>query len=301
MKGERVARVNRCIELLESGQPIYMVGVPELSYAAGREQAGTWADYLTVEFEHYPLDVVGLAAFMRGLRDAGPTRSGHPTPTVICTLPAHGSSVAEIHANAWQIRHILAAGVHGLLLCHARDPAAVRVFVEACRYPFQTIGVGPGLGEGTRGAGGQAVAAEIWGLDPEAYLRVADPWPLNPRGELMLGLKIEDRHAVQRARETTAVPGIAFAEWGPGDMAMSFGHASRHDPPYPPEMDEARDAVRAACAAARLPFLCSWADPAMTVEEQVRHLIDEVGTAIIGGGEAHAEFGRRYTKRVMAV
>ena len=73
------------------------------------------------------------------------------------------------------------------------------------------------------------------------------------------------------------------------------------DPPYPPEMVAAHEAVRAACAAAGLPFLCSWADPAMTMEEQVRHLIDEVGARIIGGGEAHAAFGRGYTKRVMPV
>ena len=52
-RGECVTRVNRCIELLESGQPIYMDGVPELSYEAGLEQSGTWADYFTVEFEHF--------------------------------------------------------------------------------------------------------------------------------------------------------------------------------------------------------------------------------------------------------
>ena len=39
----------------------------------------------------------------------------------------------------------------------------------------------------------------------------------------------------------------------------------------------------------------------MTVEQQVRHLIDEIGALIIGGGEAHAAFGRRYTKRAMPV
>ncbi len=296
-----MARVNRCIELLQAGQPIYMEGVPELSMAGGRAQASTWADYLTIDFEHHPLDTVGLAAFMRGLRDAGPTRSGHPTPTVICTLPANGASETEIRANAWQIRHILGTGVHGLLLCHARDPLAVRAFVETCRYPFQTLGLGPDLGEGQRGAGGQGGAAEVWGLDAEAYLAVADPWPLNPDGELLLGLKIEDRHAVQTARATTAVPGIAFAEWGPGDMGMSFGHPSNHDPPYPPEMDNAREIVRAACADAGLAFLSSWADPALTAAEQTRYAIDILGSKIIGGGPDHAEFGRAHTKRELPV
>ena len=296
-----MAHVNRCVELLRDGQPIYLDGVPDLSYEAGRDQVGTWADYLTIDFEHHPLDIVGLVAFMRGLHDAGPTRSGHATPTVICTLPANGSDEAEIRANAWQIRQILGAGVHGLLLCHARDPAAVRAFVEVCRYSFQTLGVGSDLGEGQRGAGGQVAAAEVWGLDAEAYLTVADPWPLNPDGELLLGLKIEDRHALRTVCQTITVPGIAFAEWGPGDMAMSFGHASNHDPPYPPEMDDARETVRAACADAGLAFLSSWADPAMTPEEQTKYLIDILGAKIVGGSSAHAEFGRAYTAREMPV
>ena len=296
-----MARVNRCIELLEAGQPIYMDGVADLSYAGGREQAATWADYLTVEFEHFPLNTTALTDFMRGLRDAGPTRSGHATPTVICTLPANGMTETEVRANAWQIRHILGAGVHGLLLCHARVPEAVRAFVESCRYPFQTIGTGCDLDEGQRGVGGQGAAAEIWALPADEYLRVADPWPMNPVGELLLGLKIEDRHALDCARITTMVPGIGFAEWGPGDMGMSLGYPSNHDPPYPSPMVTACDEVRAACARAGIAFLSSWADPSLTAEQQTEHALDVLGATIIGGGRQHAEFGRAHTGRKMKV
>ena len=34
------------------------------------------------------------------------------------------------------------------------------------------------------------------GLEVPEYLAKADPWPLNPNGELMLGLKIENRHRI---------------------------------------------------------------------------------------------------------
>ena len=51
------------------------------------------------------------------------------------------------------------------------------------------------------------------------------------------------------------MPGIAFAEWGPGDMGMAFGHKDAHDPPYPPEMLAARARVKAACDAAGVAFL----------------------------------------------
>src|SRR6267143_2069427 len=52
----------------------------------------------------------------------------------------------------------------------------------------------------------------------------------------------------------TGVPGIAFAEWGPGDMGMSLGFPDAHDPPYPPEMQAARNRVLAACKANGIAF-----------------------------------------------
>ncbi|HSA82183.1 MAG TPA: hypothetical protein VLE23_15310, partial [Geminicoccaceae bacterium] len=188
--------MNRVIELLGAGQPVYSSGLTEPSYERGREEARTWADCLILDLEHHPFAPAGLHAFMRGLVDGGPTASGHPTPAVIVTLPTDGSSEQVVRANAWMVRQALAAGVHGLLLCHAETAAAVKVFVEAARYPFHKAGVGEGLEEGRRGAGGQAPAAAIWGLSPEAYLDRADVWPLNPAGELILGLKIENRRAL---------------------------------------------------------------------------------------------------------
>jgi 4-hydroxy-2-oxoheptanedioate aldolase len=250
-----MARINRVIELLSERQPVYSTVVREPSYERGREQAETWADCLTLDLEHHPFEPRALHAFMCGLLDGGPTRSGHRTPAVIVTLPMDGIDERAVRANSWMIKQALAAGVHGLLLCHAETPAAVKAFVEAARYPFQTAGVGAGLEPGRRGAGGQALAAPIWGLAPAAYLEVADVWPLNPAGELMLGLKIENLRALDNAEASLTTPGIAFAEWGPGDMGMAFGHKDAHDPPYPPEMAAARARVKAACERAGVAFL----------------------------------------------
>ncbi len=248
-------RVNRAIELLSERQPVYASVVTEPGYEGGVEAAGTWADYLTLDLEHHPFEPRALNAFMRGLVDGGPTRSGHLTPAVIVTLPMDGTDERAVRANSWMIKQALAAGVHGLLLCHAETPAAVKAFVEAARYPFQTAGIGDGLDQGRRGAGGQALAAPVWGLAPDAYLDLADAWPLNPAGELMLGLKIENRRALDNVEASLAIPGIAFAEWGPGDMGMAFGHKDAHDPPYPPEMTAARARVKAACDRAGVAFL----------------------------------------------
>lgn len=285
-------RINRAIELLEQGQPVYYTGVHELSYESGKDAAQTWADYLMVEMEHYSFDPVGLTAFMRGLVDGGPTRSGHRTPAVVVTLPTDGTDEDVMRANAWMVKQVLACGVHGILLCHAETPGAVKAFVEATRYPFQTLGVGKGLGVGRRGAGGQAKAAPIWGLTPQEYVDRADVWPLNPNGEIMLGLKIENRRALENVDATLKTPGIAFAEWGPGDMGMSFGHKDQHDPPYPPEMIDARTRVKAACDANKIFFLNS------TNPETVKAMIDE-GVRVTAGGPETAEIGRKYTGRTM--
>ncbi len=298
-------RINRCAELLDQGQPIYYdrVNVPDLSYEHGLAMSGTWADFLRIEFEHIAFDTGALYDFMRGLRDAGPAPSGHSMPAVMCTLPATGLSADEVRYNSWQIRHLLSAGVHGLYLAHAREPEAVRAFVEACRFPHQTVGLGDGLGEGTRGHGGEVQAADIWGLDPIDYMRRADPWPLNREGELLLGVKVEDRFGLERADDTLAVPGVTFGEWGPGDMGMSYGHPEWRDAPYGPEMDRAWRRVKDACDRAGIRFLCAWDDSSMTPDERADHLINQVGATLIASddGEPLAIAGRRLTGRTMPV
>ncbi len=294
-------RINKAIELLEQEQPSYYTGGhtgANLSYEGGKEMAGTWADYINVGMEHGSLDMPGLDQFMRGLVDSGPTNSGHRTPAVVVEAPVDGASGDVVRANAWQFRQILARGVHGILLCHAETPGAVKAFVESCRYPFQTIGVGKGLDMGRRGSAGQGAAAPIWGVSVDEYLDKADPWPLNPDGELVLGLKIENVRALVNVEVTTQVPGIAFAEWGPSDMSMSMGYKNMPSEPWPDEIQEARDRVRNACEAAGIAFL-EGATPE-TVAEKI-----DAGVRVVssGGrpGEATAKEGRAHSGRTMPV
>ena len=107
-------RVNRAIELLAAGQPVYYETVRTLSYEHGLEQAGTWADYLNIELEHHPFAPHLLHQFMRGLIDGGPTRSGHRTPATIVTMPFDAVDEASVRANSWMIKQGRASGVHGL-------------------------------------------------------------------------------------------------------------------------------------------------------------------------------------------
>ncbi|MEZ4622992.1 MAG: aldolase/citrate lyase family protein [Caldilineaceae bacterium] len=295
------ARINRAIELLAQDQPIYYMGGHTghvLTYEQGKQDAHTWADYINVGMEHGAFNMAGLDDYLRGLIDGGPTRSGHRMPTVIVESPVEGISEEIVRFNAWQFRQILARGVHGILLCQAESAGAVRAFVEACRYPINRIGVGEGpgkgLGEGRRGVGSEPTTTAVWGVSRDEYLEKADPWPLNPNGELLLGLKIESAAAIPHIEEILSVPGIGFAEMGPGDLSMSLGYKQRPIP-LPPEMAEVRERVRSACIKHGIAFL-----EGVSTDEVIASI--DGGARVIGGhNEENARIARAHTKRTMPV
>lgn len=292
----RVAnRINRSIELLEADQAIYYDGPHTghvLTYAQGLEDAGTWADYINVGMEHGAFDMTGLAEYMRGLVDGGPTRSGHRTPTVIVEAPVNGTDGANVRFNAWQFRQILARGVHGLLLCQAESADAVREFVTACRFPHNKIGADK-LGPGTRGRGSEPTAAPVWGLENQDYLNLCDPWPLNLAGELLLGVKIESPLGVAHCEEILSTPGLGFAELGPGDLSLALGYTVPPKRPYPPEMEEARERVFAASRKNNLAFL-EGATPAA-----IARSLDEGVRVISGHDPETARVGRAHQRRTL--
>jgi len=287
-------RLNRAIELLSQGQPIYYTGShsgTEGSFEQGKKDAQTYADYISYDMEHAPYDIKGLADYMQGLAAGGPTKSGHRMPPVIVNVPVNGIDEASVRANAWMFAQVLATGVQGVLLTHADTPGAVRAFVEAIRLPIHKQGVGNGISEGRRGVHGADTAAKIWGISRDEYLQKADAWPLNPDGELLLGLKLEDKYALENAEANLKIPGIAFAEWGPGDMALSLGvlgaNAERD-----PKMQAARARVFAACKANKIFFLNSM-NP-MNVVEMIKE-----GVMVGPANQQAAEIGRKFTNRQM--
>ena len=312
------SRINRAIELLLQDQAIYYDGAHSghiLTYDQGRADAATWADYINVGMEHGAFDMTGLADYLHGMIDAGPTRSGHRTPAVIVEAPLNGTDEANVRFNAWQFRQILGRGVHGILLCQAETADAVRAFVEACRYPHHAQAVDPALpspearlrgtprprandgllGIGTRGRGSETTAAPVWGLPAEAYMDRCDPWPLNPDGELLLGVKLESPEGIANAEAICAVPGLGFAEMGPGDLSLSLGSVKLLRDPYPPLMQAARDKVFAACRRNRIAFLegCHTGNITARLDEGVR--------VISGHSPDMAAIGRRHQARAMPV
>ncbi|MGK0236718.1 MAG: 4-hydroxy-2-oxoheptanedioate aldolase [Candidatus Pelagisphaera sp.] len=298
-------RLNKVIELLEAGQPVFYTygakgGDPartiEEMHAFGKSLSQTWADAIMYNLEHAAFDYNLLRAFMQGLHDGGPTPSGHLTPTVIVTLPVLGLDVDTVKANGWMIQQALAAGVHSVHLCRARDPEAVREFVRQARYPIHSQGVDleGGLQEGVRGMGSDSFARTMWNMTREEYFTAADVWPLNPEGEIILGVKIEDPHALRNCESTVRVAGLGFCESGPRDMSLSYGYLEgRADPPLPPEIVAANERVLAAANAAGIAFLNN------VLPDNVIETIEGGVDIGAGGNEEAANIARRHSGRLM--
>ena len=203
-------------------------------------------------------------------------------------------------------------GAHGILLCQAETAGAARAFVESCRYPHHLDGVDPSLptplarmqrrgraaangelGAGTRGRGSEATAAAIWGVSPPEYMERCDPWPLNPKGELLLGVKLESPEGIAHCDEILAMPGLGFAELGPGDLSLALGYREMPRDKYPPEMQEARAQVLAACRRNGIAFL------EIGTPENVIAKIDEGVRVFAGHHEEAARIGRAHQRREM--
>src|SRR5690606_23207077 len=101
--------------------------------------------------------------------------------------------------------------------------------------------------------------------------------------------------SVLRAEEITRVPGIASAEWGPGDQAFYLVGRSQagqgNQAETHPEMIRTRARARAATKAAKIYFLnsCSKANVIQPIVGGTR--------SCTGGGSPAADKGRAYTKR----
>ena len=170
---------------------------------------------------------------------------------------------------------------------------AGNAFVEQVRFPFHRAGVGDILAEGRRGSGGQRPSSEVWGVSTDDYFQKADVWPLNPAGEILLGIKIENKRGLANAEANTRVPGVAFVEWAPLDMSLSLGALGGNLPPYPPVMEASRQRVVAAAKAANIAY-CGQVRP----HNIVQYLAEGMMVGVPLDPET-AEIGRKQTGRTM--
>ena len=213
------ARLNGAIAALEAGKPAFA------TFAAadpGTAQAIAASPYDAVvfEMEHGAYDIGALRTALqwmldrRQIADAG---SVAPVVTPMVRIPPNGAEM-----NQWVAKQVLDAGVYGIVWPHVSTVAEARNAVAACRYP-RPAGAERFEPAGQRGDA-PAAAARYWGVGQQDYYKRADVWPLDPAGEILVGIMCEDVAGLRNLPAILRdVPGIGVVIIGEGDLSQELG------------------------------------------------------------------------------
>jgi 4-hydroxy-2-oxoheptanedioate aldolase len=240
-----IPRLNGIIRAWEQGRPAFA------TFAYAEKQAtvdliSAPYDALVFEMEHNPWDINALQDSMQYLlnrkqiHESG-TLAPVLTPTV--RIPPNGEE-----KNQWFAKQALDRGAYGIVWPHITTAAEAYNAVAACRYPRQKTDP---LYEpfGLRGDGPHA-AVRYWGLTQQEYYGRADVWPLNPKGEILVFLMIEDQLGIANLDEILKVPGVGCVLIGEGDLSQELGYPRQYEHPV---VVEAMAQIIATCKKHNIP------------------------------------------------
>ena len=230
--------LNKSIETLENGDPVFGLFTGNFSLANARALATSGLDYILIDMEHTAHDMETLQEFLLGMTNkAAIAQQGHTqmATTPIVRLPANGRNDPE-----WLVKQILDIGAYGIMFPYVESGEEAERAVKAMRYP-QPRGSEIAEPEGVRGAS-PGVATWYWGA--RDYLQRADTWPLNENGDLLAVMQIESVEGVENAEDIVTTPGVGAVFIGPADLSMSMGlpFQTGH-----PDVQAAIDEVLALC------------------------------------------------------
>ncbi|MEW5902466.1 MAG: aldolase/citrate lyase family protein [Acidobacteriota bacterium] len=256
------------------------VGIIEFNGYPGPQESlvKPMIDFLLVEMEHEPFNPAELRVFLLGLssrREVLVKGNLQPSLAVFVRLPVEGRE--PVHAA---VKQVLDLGVHGVVIPHVRNAAEALSVVQACRYaqPKTSAYAKPA---GTRGAS-PWLCAYLWGLTMPEYVARADVWPLNPKGDLMVLLMIEDEEGVRNIESILKVPGLGAIIFGPYDYSFSAGLSGDSEAPV---VKDALQKIKKACDRAGVP-LVGFANPAnieARLAEEYRMLLIGTNVDLSGG------------------
>jgi 4-hydroxy-2-oxoheptanedioate aldolase len=212
-------RLNGIIRALESGQHAFTTFTPPDVEAAIALQASKY-DGVVFEGEHNAWDIRVLRDCLQYLLNRAQiakAASMAPAVTPTVRIPPNGNEMNQFFA-----KQALDLGYYGIIWPHVSTVAEAYNAVAACRYPRLK---GRPLYEpaGIRGDG-PAQAARYWGVTQQEYYERADVWPLNPQGEILVILMIEDTAGIANLDDMLKnVPGIGAILIGEGDLSQELG------------------------------------------------------------------------------
>ncbi|SHH95561.1 HpcH/HpaI aldolase family protein [Pollutimonas bauzanensis] len=222
-----IPRLNGVIRALEQGQAAFTTFVPpELDMVRAYNAAPY--DALVFELEHSPYDIRALQdtmQFMLDRRQIAASGSLAPKVTPFARIPANGSEM-----NQFLAKQVLDLGVYGVIWPHVSTVEEARNAVAACRYPRPSTA--PAFEPAGQRGDGPKFAPGYWGLTQQEYYERADVWPLNPKGEILVGIMCEEVKAIRNLPDMLQqVPGIGVVLIGLGDLSQELGFPRQYDHP----------------------------------------------------------------------
>jgi 4-hydroxy-2-oxoheptanedioate aldolase len=220
-------RLNGVIAAWEKGRPAYAAFAhPERQVAL--EFSTAPYDSVVFEMEHNAWDpnvLQDCLQYLLNRKQILERGSLAPTVTPIVRIPANGGE-----NNQWLAKQALDRGVYGVVWPHISSVEQAYNAVSACRYPrpktadyYEPVGM--------RGDGPHT-CSRYWGLSQQDYYRKADLWPLNPGGEILVMLMIEDVQAITNLDDMLRnVPGIGCVLIGEGDLSQELGVPRQYEHP----------------------------------------------------------------------
>lgn len=208
--------LNKMVVLLDSGKPVFGIfsGEKTPEGALGALETPD-ADFVFYSMESGPFDVPRMQTYMQFLLDRSElvqqdtVLDEHP---VVLRIPP----IRDGHTQAQdRTKQGLDAGVFGIVFPHVETAEEARLAVSSMRFRGASDPNGlrpPDIGN----------AARYWGVDAAAYHEAADLWPLDPDGDLINILLIEDKVGVANARAIVSTKGVSVVIPGPGDLRRAY-------------------------------------------------------------------------------
>lgn len=245
----RSYRVNKIIELFEQGKPAFGGFVGNGNIAAAQQAANSNWDFAFVEMEHTGFGFFELRRTLQYLLNRRRILEQHnlqAVPTPLVRIPANGREFSE-----WLVKQTLDYGAYGVVFPHINTVEEARRAVHAARYP-QKKGVPDYEPEGHRGTSA-GVAQAYWGIPSfEDYHAVADTWPLDPNGEILVVILIEEEEGLRNVRAILReVKGVGCVVAAEVDLSTSMGLPGR---PNAPEVQQAVVTIEAAAKEFQVPL-----------------------------------------------
>jgi len=215
------------IDGLAAGEHVFAAFAPA-EPAAAVEFGTSDYDAVVFETEHKPFDVPALRDSLQYLlnrRQIFTADSLAPAVAPLVRIPVNGAEKAQ-----WQAKQALDLGAYGIVWPHIARVEEAYNAVAACRYPrlpdhsrYEPAGL--------RGDG-PAAAARYWGVTNNEYYERADVWPIDPDGEILVAIMIEDQLGIENLpRILDEVPGIGLVLIGEGDMSQELGIPRQYEHP----------------------------------------------------------------------